>query len=77
MWRGCGKYRRFAATRASLRTSWAARESRTGEHWIAVEKADWNQSEGRLVHRHHGPVFRPRVVGDAECVPEHDVGADE
>ena len=44
------------------------------ERRVAVEEADGREQESRVLHGHDRPVLGPDEVGDAERVPEHDVG---
>src|SRR4029077_4729456 len=44
------------------------------ESGVAVEEAEGDKREARVLDRHDRPVLRPRNVGDAEGVPQHDVG---
>ena len=47
------------------------------EGGVAVEEAHRRHEEAGVLDGHHGPVLRAHEVGDAERVPEHDVGIDE
>src|SRR5437764_13714570 len=47
------------------------------EGGVAVEEPRWHQREPAPLDGHHRPVLGAHDVGDAERVPEHDVGVDE
>src|SRR5579864_6894058 len=47
------------------------------ERGVAVEEAERDQGEAGVLDGHDGPVLWPRDVGDAERVPQHDVGVDD
>ena len=47
------------------------------ERRVAIEEAERDELEARVLDGHHRPVLGTRDVRDAERVPEHDVGADE
>ena len=44
---------------------------------VPVEEPDGHQAEAAVLHRHDRPVLGPGDVGDAERVPDHDVGVDD